>query len=81
MKKDYCSLWPDGNYGECCKQHDLDYTAGGGYRERSDADKRLRECVAEKRGKKMAWVMWFAVRIGGWLPHHFKRDLFFRKRD
>lgn len=73
MEEDYCSFWPDGKYGSCCKQHDIDYTAGGNWRDRRAADKKLRDCIAKKQGRLMAWTMWIGVRCVGWMPHHFKR--------
>ena len=80
MKKDYCSFWPDGNHGECCKLHDIAYAKGGDWKSRRRADNMLRACVELRSGKFMAWTMWFGVRIFGMLPHHFKRDIFYRKR-
>ena len=86
MTKDYCSLWPDGDgegkeWGSCCKQHDACYSAGGDSSSRKECDIALKECLKEQAGPTMAWVMYVGVRLFGWLPHHFKRDLFMRKRD
>lgn len=79
-KKDHCSFWPDGKYGSCCKQHDECYSKGGDRHDRKKCDVELKECLSEKANPSMAWVMYIGVRIFGWLPHHFKRDLFMRKK-
>ena len=84
-KKDYCSLWPDRSddgkdWGSCCEQHDECYSAGGDAASRKKCDKALKKCLKKKAGPVMAWIMYAGVRSFGWLPHHFKRDLFFRKR-
>ena len=54
----------------CCVEHDKPYWKGGTKEERIEADRKLRECVAKKGYKKLAWVMEKAVRFGGhpWLP-------------
>lgn len=71
--KDYCSLWPDGNYGSCCKTHDEDYEKGGTWKHRMAADAKLRDCVKEKQGFWMAWTMWTGVRLAGWTPKRWNR--------
>jgi hypothetical protein len=77
FKSDNCTLFPDGNYCDCCVEHDKDYYFGGSGKERWRSDKRLYKCVKAKRGwqnKVIAPVMWLGVRIGGvsFLPTPFR---------
>lgn len=77
FKSDGCSWFPDGNYRDCCVQHDLAYFKGGSWTKRWQADKKLFQCVAAKRGfqyKILAPLMWSGVRVGGvhWLPTPFR---------
>jgi hypothetical protein len=46
FRVDGCTLFPDGNWGECCKDHDIDYWCGGSYLDRLRTDARLGRCVA-----------------------------------
>jgi len=74
FKSDGCSLWPDGDWLECCVKHDLLYWQGGTSKERRDADLELRECVTEKGHPIVGQAMFLGVRIGGvwWLPTPFR---------
>lgn len=77
FRSDGCSLFPDGNYGACCVEHDKAYFFGGSLKERREADKKLYECVKATTGrcnKLTARIMWFGVRIGGvsFLPTPFR---------
>ena len=59
------------SYVGCCDEHDYAYLSGGSWRDRVEADRRLRLCViAEGRPVWWAWSMWLAVRIFGspWAP-------------
>ena len=74
---DGCTLFPDGNYRECCYRHDLDYFRGGTEKERRDSDKRLYRCVRSKKGWQneiAAPLMLFGVRVFGvsFLPTPFR---------
>lgn len=65
---DGCSLFPDGDYGDCCLAHDREYYRGGTRAERRAADGRLFQCVRAKGGLKHRFIsdiMWMGVRIGG----------------
>lgn len=66
---DDCTMWFDGDYKDCCRQHDLDYLTGGdNWRTRLRADNRLFICIAGKKGVwhlALAPVMWIGVRIFG----------------
>jgi len=77
FRGDGCSLFPDGNYRECCEIHDLDYFRGGSFRERRQSDKRLYRCVRSKKGWRneiAAPVMYLGVRVFGMsiLPTPFR---------
>lgn len=77
FKSDGCSLFPDGDYRNCCVAHDLAYFGGGSWTARWRADKSLYKCVAQTKGfehKVIAPVMWLGVRIGGvhFLPTPFR---------
>ncbi|QQS33931.1 MAG: hypothetical protein IPM50_04955 [Acidobacteriota bacterium] len=73
-KFDGCSLFPDGDWGECCEAHDRDYFVGGTKAERKASDRRLRQCVRAKGHKYISVMMYFGVRIGGvsFLPTPFR---------
>lgn len=76
-KSDGCTLFPDGNYRDCCVRHDREYFQGGSCRDRRRSDDRLYRCVRSKKGwynKIVAPVMWIGVRIGGvsFLPTPFR---------
>jgi hypothetical protein len=77
FKSDGCSLFPDGDYRDCCVAHDLVYFSGGSWKARWQADNQLRKCVADKKGfqhKPLSIMMWLGVRAGGvpWLPMPFR---------
>jgi hypothetical protein len=70
---DNCTGFPDGNYADCCFEHDLAYFKGGSWKERWRADKKLYKCVNAKGGAKnkfVAPIMWLGVRAFGpsWVP-------------
>ncbi|MGD9630532.1 MAG: hypothetical protein AB7V18_14925 [Pyrinomonadaceae bacterium] len=74
---DGCTLFPDGNYRECCYRHDLDYFRGGSSKERRRSDIRLYRCVRQKKGwhnEIAAPIMFLGVRIFGvpLLPTSFR---------
>ncbi len=68
---DGCSMWPDGSWGTCCVEHDVDYWCGGTHAARVRADLSLRSCVADG-GKRphLGDLMYWGVRVGGipWQP-------------
>ena len=77
FKSDGCTWFPDGDYRNCCVEHDTTYYFGGSWSKRWRADKSLYKCVADKKGfqhKIIAPVMWLGVRIGGisFLPTPFR---------
>jgi len=74
FKSDGCSLFPDGNYRECCVEHDKAYYFGGTKEERKAADRQLCSCIRAKGHRFLAPLMYLGVRIGGgaWLPTPFR---------
>ena len=71
---DGCSCWFDGDWVECCVEHDLIYWMGGTRSEREKADDELMKCVTAKGHPVMARLMYVGVRAGGvwWLPTSFR---------
>ena len=74
---DGCSRFPDGDYADCCYEHDKAYFVGGSWTRRWRADKCLYQCVAAKKGfehQLIAPVMWAGVRVFGvpFLPTSFR---------
>lgn len=68
FKSDGCTLFPDGDFRDCCQAHDLVYFSGGSLRERWRADNQLMACVAKKKGwhhKLIAPIMRAGVFVGG----------------
>ncbi len=77
---DGCSHFPNGTLDHkelwlaCCTEHDRAYWQGGTYSERLEADKELRECVAQVGEPAIANLMLGGVRVGGTpiLPTRFR---------
>jgi hypothetical protein len=77
FKSDGCTNFPDGDYTDCCVEHDKAYFVGGSWKMRWRADKKLYQCVAAKKGfkhKLIAPIMWAGVRVFGvpFLPTSFR---------
>ena len=62
---DGCTLFPDGDYGGCCVEHDKAYWYGGSRAERLQADLALKSCVEQRGRPLLAKLMFIGVRIGG----------------
>ena len=76
---DGCTLWLDGSWTgtswqKCCVEHDEAYWCGGTKEMRSQADQRLRECVAEEYATWMGVIMWSGSKVFGhpWWPVHWR---------
>ena len=77
---DGCSSFPDGTLTQndlwlsCCVAHDRAYWKGGTYANRLEADKELRNCVANVGEPEIALLMLAGVRVGGtpFLPTRFR---------
>lgn len=70
---DGCTFFPDGDYADCCLEHDRDYYRGGTKAERKASDKRLQRCIRGKGHKYVSKLMYLGVRLGGgsWLRAPF----------
>jgi len=62
---DGCSAFADGDWAECCVQHDVEYWCGGSSEERERADERLEQCVAQLGHAWLSRWMYLGVRVGG----------------
>lgn len=74
---DGCSLFPDGDYGGCCVEHDKAYWRGGTAAERKAADAKLAACVAAKGhwySKILGKMMYLGVQLFGapWFPTWYR---------
>ena len=71
---DGCSMFPNGNWNDCCVEHDRAYWRGGSAAGRKAADRALRDCVAKKGHPIIARLMYFGVRAGGapWYPAPYR---------
>ena len=65
FRTDGCTLWPDGDWKDCCVEHDRAYWRGGRYRARLAADRALFRCVRARAGFAVALVMYVGVRVFG----------------
>ena len=74
FESDGCSWFPDGDYRNCCVEHDKLYYFGGTIEERRAADLQLSACVLGKGHRFLAPMMYLGVRVGGgaWLPTTFR---------
>lgn len=70
FESDGCSAFPDGDWAQCCVEHDVEYWCGGTADERKRADARLSACVAESGHSILGPFMYAGVRMGGapWWP-------------
>lgn len=60
---DYCTLWPDLSWAECCWRHDLAYSLGA---DKLQADWALFQCVAP-HDPISAVLMLLGVTLFGWI--------------
>jgi len=84
-QSDGCTLIGGDDFKSCCVAHDRDYFLGGSIKQRRASDKRLYECVLEKKtlGANLAApFIWLGVRIGGlpFLPTPFRWGFGKRKK-
>ena len=65
---DWCSMFPDWDWGECCVEHDKYYWIWWVAEKRKIADEELKQCVI-KKGHSIIWnFMYLGVRIW-WTPY------------
>lgn len=62
--KDHCTMFPEGNWSECCARHDRRYE--NKRLTRFQADKLLFRCVKRKSSIIIAAIMFMGVRLVGW---------------
>lgn len=68
---DGCTAWPEGDWEDCCNDHDQAYRSGKPtFRFRRRADLHLLHCVTRKGYPVLAVLMFFGVRGFGWIPWH-----------
>lgn len=67
---DGCSAWLDGDWTDCCVEHDAAYWCGGSAKARAAADEALRSCLARRGHPPVLDFVYLGVRVGGhpWLP-------------
>ncbi len=63
--KDYCTMFPEGDWANCCKEHDDDYCPDSGV-DRLTADRGLRDCIECGGRPWLAKFMYVGVRCLGW---------------
>jgi hypothetical protein len=65
-----CSMWPDGDWGACCIEHDIAYWCGGPAAARRRADDAFRACLDADHGTCLSTMSYLGVRLGGagWIP-------------
>lgn len=63
---DYCTLFPEGTWAQCCAVHDMAY-AGDVDVTKWQADVELFQCVAQSSNYVVAAVMLIGVTLFGWL--------------
>lgn len=74
FETDYCTNYPEGTkerpdlWKHCCLMHDMFFWAGGNKNNRDEADRELRSCIELTGAKKIARVMYAAVRLGSYSP-------------
>jgi len=51
---DVCSAWPDGDWGACCIDHDIDYWCGGSSERRASADERLKNANSRRAREQLS---------------------------
>ncbi len=62
VKYDGCTGVPDFDFGhDCCGEHDYHYQIGD--LSRTEADRRMRECIKAKGYVPLAWIYWLGVRV------------------
>lgn len=71
FKSDGCTRSPDFDFSLCCEKHDEEYSDPEST-DRAAADLHLRECIAGKGHRVLAWFYWAAVRLFG--GSHWRAD-------
>jgi hypothetical protein len=64
-------MWPDGSVSKplkwfsCCFTHDLSYWAGGDESKKEFVDKKFKQCIGDKSGRILSYIMHRGVLVGG----------------
>ncbi len=61
-----CTLFPEGDWGHCCGEHDKAYAKGSGV-PRKQADEALRDCAIAGGRPHVAKLLYAGTRAFGWL--------------
>ena len=71
---DWCSMFPDWNWKECCVEHDKSYWKGGTKWQKENADKKLQICVWKKWHPNIGFLMkiWVSIWWTPYLPTNFR---------
>lgn len=79
FKSSGCNVVPEGNWGECCVEHDKRYREGGWAIARLKADIELFLCIASNKNLFAATLYFTGVRFAGMWAFQFgkKRALFY----
>lgn len=79
FKSNGCSglFIPEGNWGECCYEHDANYRRGGWAIARLKADVALFKCIASNKNLFAATLYFIGVRFAGMFAFQYgkKREL------
>ena len=78
-----CNVVPEGNWGECCVEHDKAYRTGGWAVARLKADCALFMCVLRNRNPFAAVLYFVGVRFAGMWAFQYgkKRELFYQTKE
>ncbi len=74
LSTDYCTNYPEGTprrpdqWKHCCLIHDMYFWAGGSKGERYEADLELKNCIEASGARRMAQLVFLAVRAGSYSP-------------
>lgn len=74
MNSDGCTGVPEGNWGECCFDHDRAYKEGGWFVARFKADWNMMLCIGENKNWFAAVVYFLGVRcVSMWFFRYGKK--------
>ncbi len=72
FQTDGCTFFYEGNWKDCCLEHDLYYWIGGDQDKQDMADLKLKYCIEKAQGKTYAALIYFMVRLGHYSPIKYK---------
>lgn len=68
FQTDQCTFFIEGNWSECCIQHDREYWKGGSLKLRDQSDKKLKDCFDKKGHRILSSLVYWAVHLGHYSP-------------